>query len=121
MDALNVLSKRGNDALRVNDNSVNGATAQIHQTVQGSDFYYAICAVMDATAIAIIAASAAKPRTDRIFFYITAAINFAACIAYFAMGSNLGFTPVAVEWIRPVGSKVHGAYREVFYARYIDW
>lgn len=44
---------------------------------------------MGTVAIGTIAASAMKPRTDRIFFYITAAINFTACLAYYTMGSNL--------------------------------
>jgi len=120
MASHNVLSAR-NNALNVNGNTVNGATAQIAETVRGSDFYYAVCAVMGTVALGTIIASALKPRTDRVFFYITAAINFTACIAYFCMGSNLGFTPIAVEWARPVGSKLAGTYREVFYARYIDW
>ena len=68
-----------------------------------------------------MALSALKPRTDRIFFYITAAVNMTACIAYFSMGSNLGWTPIDVEWLRPVGSKVTGMNREIFYVRYIDW
>lgn len=61
-----------------------------------------------------------KQRSDRLFHYITAAVVFVACIAYFTMGSNLGFTPIAVEFPRnnPV---VRGQYREVFYVRYIDW
>lgn len=61
-----------------------------------------------------------KPRQDRIFHYITAAITMVASIAYFSMASNLGFTPIAVEYRRsnPV---VSGVYREIFYVRYIDW
>jgi bacteriorhodopsin len=36
------------------------------------------------------------------------------------MGSNLGFTPIQVEYSRsdPV---VAGTYRSIFYVRYIDW
>lgn len=43
-----------------------------------------------------------------------------ASIAYFSMASNLGFTPIEVEFRRsnPV---VSGVYREIFYVRYIDW
>lgn len=61
-----------------------------------------------------------KQRRDRLFHYITAAVVFVACIAYFTMGSNLGFTPIQVEFPRnnPV---VRGTYREIFYVRYIDW
>merc|ERR1712113_569018 len=61
-----------------------------------------------------------KQRKDRLFHYITAGVVFVACIAYFTMGSNLGFTPIEVEFKRnnPV---VRGQYREIFYVRYIDW
>jgi bacteriorhodopsin len=61
-----------------------------------------------------------KERRDRVFHYITAAVVFVAAIAYFTMGSNLGFTPIAVEYRRsnPV---VRGNYRSIYYVRYIDW
>lgn len=60
-----------------------------------------------------------KPRTDRIFFYITAGFTGTATIAYFTMGSNLGWVPIDVEFLRsnPI---VHGPNREIFYVRYID-
>ncbi|THW15267.1 bacteriorhodopsin [Aureobasidium pullulans] len=113
------LGKR-NDAIQVNPNTQNNKHVDIAITVRGSDFYFAICAVMGFVALGVMAASAMKPRTDRIFFYITAAINTTACIAYFAMGSNLGWTPIDVEWQR-TWSQVAGVNREVFYVRYIDW
>ncbi|KAI5271345.1 bacteriorhodopsin [Aureobasidium subglaciale] len=112
--------EKRNDAVRVNGNTQNGKHVDIAITTRGSDFYFAICAVMGFVALSIIAASATKPRTDRIFFYITAAVNVTACIAYFAMGSNLGWTPIDVEWQR-TDAKVAGVNREIFYARYIDW
>jgi bacteriorhodopsin len=61
-----------------------------------------------------------KPRQQRIFHYITASVTLVASIAYFSMGSNLGWTPIDVEFQRsdPV---VHGTNREIFYVRYIDW
>lgn len=43
-----------------------------------------------------------------------------AAIAYFTMGSNLGWAPIAVEFQRS-SHLVAGRYREIFYARYIDW
>mgnify|MGYP003624094080 CR=1 FL=1 len=36
------------------------------------------------------------------------------------MGSNLGFTPIQVEYARS-NPKVRGTYRSIFYVRYIDW
>lgn len=109
-----------NNALNLNPSTLNGVTADISSTVRGSDVYFAISAIMGTTAIVILALSAMKPRQDRIFFYMTAALNATACIAYFTMGSNLGFAPIGVEFMRS-NPKVAGMYRQVFYARYIDW
>ncbi|KAK5107667.1 hypothetical protein LTR62_000902 [Meristemomyces frigidus] len=110
-----------NDATQVNSNYQNGKHVDIAINYAGSDFYYAICSVMGATTIGILIASAMKPRSDRIFFYICAAICMVATIAYFAMGSNLGWTPIDVEWRRSWEPAVVGRNREIFYVRYIDW
>lgn len=109
-----------NNALNVNTNTQNDKHVDIAITTWGSDFYYAIMSIMGATALGILAASSRKPRSDRVFFYISAALCFTACIAYFAMGSNLGWTPIDVEWQRNIGG-LRGVNREIFYARYIDW
>ena len=70
--------------------------------------------------IAFMALASRKSRQERIFHYITASITLVASIAYFSMGSNLGFTPIPVEYHRnnPV---VRGNNREIFYVRYVDW
>ena len=109
-----------NNALNVNTNTQNGKHVDIAITTWGSDWYFAICSVMGFTALAIIGTSYMKPRSDRIFFYLSAALCFTAAVAYFAMGSNLGWTPINVEWRRSIGG-VNGRNREIFYARYIDW
>jgi len=114
-----ITATKGNNAVNVNPNVVNDKPVAIAITSHGSDFYFAICAVMGITTLGIIAASAMKPRTDRIFFYITAAVTGTATIAYFTMGSNLGWTPITVEFPR-ANPLVHGPNREIFYARYID-
>ncbi|CBX94996.1 hypothetical protein IAQ61_008437 [Plenodomus lingam] len=110
----------GNNAVDVNTNTVNGRTADINITSDGSSFYFAICAVMGASGFAFLFLASRRKRTDRVFHYLTAAVVFVACIAYFSMGSNLGFTPIEVEYKRsdPV---VRGNFRGIFYVRYIDW
>ncbi|KAG7008723.1 hypothetical protein G7Y79_00004g013070 [Physcia stellaris] len=114
------LFSRANDALLHNPSTVNGATADITITTHGSDWYWAVCAVMTVSTFVFIGLSFTKPRTHRIFHYITALITMVAAIAYFTMGSNLGFTPIAVEFPRS-NPRVHGTYRSIFYVRYIDW
>lgn len=109
-----------NNALDVNTNTQNGKHVDEAITRLGSDWYFAICSIMGATAIGIIGSSYMKPRSDRIFFYLCAAICTTASIAYYAMGSNLGWTPIDNEWRRSI-SGVDGKNREIFYVRYIDW
>ena len=75
---------------------------------------------MIVSTFAFFGLSFGKPRTHRIFHYITGSITMVAAIAYFTMGSNLGFTPVEVEFMRS-NPRVHGTYRSMFYVRYIDW
>jgi len=83
--------------------------------------------VMFVSTLVIMGMSFTKPRSHRIFHYITAAITLVAAIAYFTMGSDLGMTPIAVEFPRPNNPKVsgsgdnHNGLREIFYVRYIDW
>lgn len=77
-------------------------------------------AVMAATGLAILLASFTKLRSDRLFFYLTGGLCMVASIAYFSMGSNLGWTPIDVEWRRDRNG-LNGINRQVFYVRYIDW
>lgn len=109
-----------NNALNVNTNTQNNKSVDIAITTWGSDWYYTVMSVMGLTALGILAISTKKPRSDRVFFYMSAALCFTACIAYFSMGSNLGWTPIDVEWERN-SNGLRGTNREIFYARYIDW
>jgi bacteriorhodopsin len=109
-----------NDALAINGNTVNGATADIAITTRGSDWYWAVCAVMTVSTLAFLGLAFTKPRSHRLFHYITAGVTMVAAIAYFSMASNLGWTPIAVQYPRS-DPRVHGTYREIFYVRYIDW
>lgn len=79
---------------------------------------------MTVSTFAFIGHSFTKPRSHRIFHYITAAITLVAAIAYFTMGADLGQVPIDVEFRRS-NPKVSGSNgnnsREIFYVRYIDW
>lgn len=111
---------KGNHAIYTNGNTVNGKTADIAITTRGSSWYFAVCGLMTVAGFAFIGMSFGKPRRDRIFHYLTASVVFVAAIAYFTMGSNLGFTPIGVEYQRS-SPKVHGEFRAIYYVRYIDW
>lgn len=112
--------EKRNDALNVNPNTVNNQSVDIAITVRGSDWYWAVCACMATATFVFLGLGIMKPRQHRIFHYITASITMVAAIAYFSMASNLGWTPINVEFLRSE-SIVRGTNREIFYVRYIDW
>ncbi|KAI1502449.1 FDD123 protein [Biscogniauxia marginata] len=110
----------GNQALNINN--VVGQQANLEITTHGSDWYYTVCAIMGVSTIIIMVLAFKIPQHHRMFHYITAAITAIACIAYFAMGSNLGQVPIQAEFVRPNSRSVrYAGTREIFYARYIDW
>ncbi|KAI2604353.1 bacteriorhodopsin [Hypoxylon fragiforme] len=110
----------GNQALNVN--SVVGQHANLEITNHGSDWFYAVCALMGLATLIFMGMAFMKPKGERIFHYITAGITAIACISYFALGSNLGQVPIQAEFIRPGNRWTRSAgTREIFYVRYIDW
>lgn len=109
----------GNHALQLNG-FTNTVSTNNHITTRGSDWYFAVCAVMFVSTLIFMGLSFKKTRSQRLFHYITAAITLVAAIAYFCMGSNLGWTAIQVEFQRS-NAKVSGDMRQIFYVRYIDW
>ena len=93
----------GNQALIVN--SVVGPQADLAITDHASDWYWAVCGVMTVSTLAFMGLAFTKPKSHRLFHYITAAITLVAAIAYYSMGAGLGQTPIPVEFQRP-GSSV---------------
>ncbi|KAL2065470.1 hypothetical protein VTL71DRAFT_3140 [Oculimacula yallundae] len=118
----------GRDSLTSNPNLFTyPMMSDINITSHGVDLYWAVSAFMGVSALAFLAHAhfvVGKKHAGRlqymIFHYITAAICFVACIAYFTMASNLGYAAIQVEFVRS-NPLVSGLYREVFYVRYIDW
>ncbi|KAL9584449.1 MAG: hypothetical protein Q9212_002115 [Teloschistes hypoglaucus] len=118
----------GNGAIDANSHpsphGVNGVTSVIGITTHGSDWYWAVTAVMTVSTFVFIGLSFTKPRSHRVFHYITAAITMVAAIAYFTMGADLGQTGIPVEFVRSnpkVSGTADNQNREIFYVRYIDW
>ncbi|CZT14318.1 related to HSP30 heat shock protein Yro1p [Ramularia collo-cygni] len=109
-----------NNAIYNNPPYANGRLADIHITEDGSDYYYAYCAFSGFMAILILGLARRKRRTDRIFYYLCATINIMMCLSYYAMGSNLGMTPIDVEFHR-TWPRVRGDAREIFWVRYVQW
>ncbi|KAF7195134.1 hypothetical protein HII31_03602 [Pseudocercospora fuligena] len=121
---MDFLTKR-NSAVTDNPPIANNREAQIKITRAGSSFYYAVMAFMGFVGLVLLLASLSRRRTDRLFFYLLAGANFVASISYYAMGSNLGFTPIGVQprpsLYRQDDPRVRGDNRQIFWTRYVDW
>ena len=89
-------------------------------TNHGSDWYWTVCAIMAVSTLVFMGLSFTKPRTHRLFHYITAAITLVAAIAYYSMAAGLGQTQVLVEFSGN-NHQLGDVTREFFYVRYIDW
>jgi len=101
---------RSNDALRVNP-----PTGSVHHlTTHGSDWLWAVCAVYCLALLAVVALTFRARDGEKIFHYLFTISLFVGSIAYFAMASDLGSTPVATVTNAP-------GTRQIFYARYINW
>lgn len=103
----------------------NPLVADIDITSQATDFLWAVFAVMLFTTIGILFyANFVVPKHQRAFVYLSAAITGTASIAYFALASDLGGTPIQVEYLNGFDlSRTGGRIptRSIWYARYIDW
>jgi len=109
-----------NKALQLNGPTASTGHADIAITTHGSDWYFTVAAVMAFSTLVFWGLAFRKPRTQRLFYYITAGITMVSAIAYFTEGSNLGWVAIPVEWIRS-DSKVRGFARQIFWVRYIDY
>lgn len=108
----------GNGALETNG-FTNTVTTDNHITVRGSDWYFAVTAIMGFSSLAFMGLSFLKPRTQRLFHYLLAALTLISAIAYFSQASNLGWTAIEVQFSRS-NSKVAGDMRQIFYVRYVS-
>jgi len=106
----------GNNA--VNVNTYYQATQDL--TVRGSDWLWAVFAVMLASAIGVTIWSQMLPKGQRVFHQLGVIILVTASIAYFSMASALGRADIPTEFAGANGFPA-GTSRSIWYVRYIDW
>jgi len=91
-----------------------------HITTHGSDWLWAVFAVMLISDLIILVWHFMIPRGQRIFHQIAVILLTTAAIAYFTMASDLGFASIPVEYAN-YKTYPAGTYRQIWYTRYIDW
>ncbi|WWC86384.1 uncharacterized protein L201_001260 [Kwoniella dendrophila CBS 6074] len=98
-------------------NPPNGALQ--HITTRGSDWLWAVFAIMSVTDIIVFFWQFALPRGHRVFHQLCLFILTTAAIAYFCMASDLGFASINTEFSH-MGFPQNTT-RQIWYVRYIDW
>ncbi|GJJ10397.1 hypothetical protein Clacol_004623 [Clathrus columnatus] len=79
----------------------NPSTADLHLVNSGSDWDWAIFALMLFSDLCLIAWTfLARNRGIRLFHYLGILILTTTAIAYYSMASNLGNTPIQVQYLR---------------------
>ncbi|KAH9900995.1 heat shock protein 30 [Cubamyces lactineus] len=99
----------GNKALELNP-----PNATYHLSTHGSDWLWAAFSVFGVSLLAVVAWTFSRPRGTRLFHQIAIVVLTTGSLAYFSMASDLGATPVRVEF-RGDGT------RQIWFVRYIQW
>ncbi|EMD38528.1 G-protein coupled receptor [Gelatoporia subvermispora B] len=93
----------------------NPPNAARHITAGGSDWLWAVFAIMAISNLAMVLWTFTRPRGTRLFHQIAVIVLTTATIAYFSMASDLGATPITTEFSSPITT------RQIWYVRYIQW
>jgi len=107
-----LFARTSNDAVAFNPSTADGTL-----TTHGSDFYWAFFSLFAVAAIAFGVFSLRADRANRIFYNLATVILVISSVGYFTLASNLGQTSVLAEY----SAKQVAGYREIFYARFIDY
>ncbi|EJF65915.1 heat shock protein 30 [Dichomitus squalens] len=99
----------GNSAL-----DINPPNATYHLTTGGSDWLWAAFSIFGAALLGVVGWTFTRPRGTRLFHQVAIVVLTTGSLAYFSMASDLGATPVTVEF-RGTGT------RQIWYVRYINW
>ncbi|CAL1704858.1 unnamed protein product [Somion occarium] len=94
----------------------NPPNADRHITEGGSDWLWAVTAIMGLSTLGMVLWQTTRPRGTRFFHNIALIILTTSTIAYFAMASDLGATPVRAEFSRGTTNT-----RQIWFVRYIQW
>lgn len=102
----------GNQAVNLNP-----PDAAEHLVAHGSDWLWAAFSYMAVCLFIAFGLMFKRPRGTRLFHQIAVVILATSSLAYFSMASDLGATPIPVEFRGDGGDPT----RQIWYVRYIQW
>jgi bacteriorhodopsin len=101
-----------NDALRTHP-----PAGDQQLSVNGSDWLFAVTAIFGFSLLAFYALKFRARAGERFFHYLFVIATFAGLIAYYAMASDLAWSPVVQA--NSIGHS--GVVRQIFWAKYVFW
>lgn len=118
MTTNELIRPAGNRALQVNP-----PNADINLGRWGSDWGWVVFCIMAASTIGLLIWSLRMPRGRRTFPYLLTAVLAISTISWYSQASDLGATPIQVQFLRNSPLAPDGGYptRQIWYSRYIDW
>ncbi|KAL2021571.1 hypothetical protein VTK56DRAFT_7070 [Thermocarpiscus australiensis] len=101
-----------NDALNVNP-----PAGDQQLTTNGSDWLFTVAAIFGFSLLLLYAVHFRPRAGERFFHYLFIVANFAGLLAYYAMASDLAWSPV--RQVNQVDRS--GVVRQIFWAKYVFW
>jgi len=86
-------------------------------TTSGSSWLYSVCSIYGAATLITVALSYIAKQNERIFHRIFTVAFLVGTIAYFAMGSNVGY----LDALQPYQVDDSGDHRQMFWVKYVLW
>ncbi|KAH9926169.1 heat shock protein 30 [Fomitopsis serialis] len=102
----------GNRALQLNP-----PNADLHISTHASDWLWSAFSVFGLSLLVMVGLDLLRARGTRLFHQLAIIILATFTLGYYSMASDLGATPIAVEF------RGRGSYptRQIWYVRYIQW
>lgn len=98
--------------------NTNPPIANNNITSHGSSWLWAVTALFGALFLGVLGHMTMTKHRQRVYHYIALALLLVPTIAYFTMASDLGGTPIPVEF-RNRG--LAGRTRQIFWVRFVEW
>ena len=116
---IELVKRGGNEALKFNPPH----DVDFHITKGGSDWLFSASAIFAALSFVVIVLMFSRHVHERMAYYTAIIPTLSMSIAYFTMGSDLGYASIQALYNRNRVStqKTHLGFRQIFYARYIGW
>ncbi|KAK2871919.1 hypothetical protein FQN49_002696 [Arthroderma sp. PD_2] len=100
--------------------------ADISISEQGIAWYWGLTGIFSFCAVAFLAGSfVVRHPNVRLLYYLSALSCYVLSMTYFAMGANIGWVAVEVEFARDsqfvINSGLDNPTRQIFWIRYAGW